>query len=184
MSDRIVVMNEGGFEQIGPPDEVYHEPSSLFVADFIGKANIFDGTVTAGGDDVVEVDTGEAVVEATADERLETGTEVGVVVRPEGVSLERIDGATAADGGDGTNATVGEVNLVQMLGGTVEYRVYTEGGNELIVTTQTGDERSARLERGDRVRIAFRADQTRVLATESVVGDVAVEDRRRREAEV
>ena len=40
MSDRIAVMNEGVVEQIGTPDEIYNRPLSLFVAGFIGSANL------------------------------------------------------------------------------------------------------------------------------------------------
>ncbi|MCG8615313.1 MAG: ATP-binding cassette domain-containing protein, partial [Desulfobacterales bacterium] len=43
MSDRIVVMNNGKIEQIGNPKEIYEEPANLFVADFIGESNFFDG---------------------------------------------------------------------------------------------------------------------------------------------
>ncbi|WP_458204566.1 ABC transporter ATP-binding protein [Haladaptatus sp. NG-SE-30] len=185
MSDRIVVMNEGGFEQIGSPDMVYHEPSSLFVADFIGKANIFYGRVADDRDETTTVDTGETIIQATANDRLEVGTNVGVVVRPEGVSLSRLEAdETVGDGGNRMNVATGEVNLVQMLGGTVEYRVYTEGGSELIVTTQAGEHRTDPFERGDRVRIEFAADQTKVLSTESIVEDLAVKNAPESEAEI
>ena len=40
MSDRIVVMNQGKIEQIGTPDEIYYQPKTVFVAEFVGKANI------------------------------------------------------------------------------------------------------------------------------------------------
>ncbi|MEG2834405.1 MAG: ATP-binding cassette domain-containing protein, partial [Ruthenibacterium sp.] len=46
MSDRIVVMNNGKFEQIGTPAEIYDHPRTAFVAGFIGTANLFSGTVT------------------------------------------------------------------------------------------------------------------------------------------
>jgi spermidine/putrescine ABC transporter ATP-binding subunit len=185
MSDRIVVMNEGGFEQIGPPEEVYHEPASLFVADFIGKANVFQGRVADSDAESVTVDTGETTLRATATERLDPGTDVGVVVRPEGVSLSRVSVEETVGDGDGReNVTTGEVNLVQMLGGIVEYRVYTEGGTELIVTTQAGEHREDPLRRGDRVRVGFTANQTKVLSTESVVEDLDVQYADEPEAEV
>lgn len=47
MSDRIVVMRDGEFEQIGRPDEIYNRPSTSFVADFVGNANILRGKVKA-----------------------------------------------------------------------------------------------------------------------------------------
>ena len=45
MSDRIAVMSEGVVEQIGTPEEIYNRPASLFVAGFIGSANLLPGTV-------------------------------------------------------------------------------------------------------------------------------------------
>ncbi|MEM9133182.1 MAG: ABC transporter ATP-binding protein [Actinomycetota bacterium] len=49
MSDRIVVMSEGHIEQVGTPEQIYRRPDSLFVADFIGKANVLPAPVLPGG---------------------------------------------------------------------------------------------------------------------------------------
>ena len=49
MADRIVVMNQGVIEQVGSPMEIYREPASPFVVDFVGKANVLEGTVTEPG---------------------------------------------------------------------------------------------------------------------------------------
>lgn len=45
MSDRIVVMKDGRFEQIGTPDEIYNHPQTSYVADFVGNANVISGVV-------------------------------------------------------------------------------------------------------------------------------------------
>ena len=45
MSDRVAVMNLGLLEQVGTPEDVYHRPRPLFVADFVGKANRFQGRI-------------------------------------------------------------------------------------------------------------------------------------------
>ena len=45
MSDRVVVMNNGVIAQIGTPEDIYNEPANAFVADFIGEANIINGTM-------------------------------------------------------------------------------------------------------------------------------------------
>ncbi|MBL8156479.1 MAG: ABC transporter ATP-binding protein, partial [Anaerolineae bacterium] len=55
LSDRIVVMNAGKIEQVGPPEEIYRYPTTRFVADFIGRANFLDTVVDA-------VEEGQAVV--------------------------------------------------------------------------------------------------------------------------
>ena len=49
MADRIVVMNQGAIDQVGTPLEVYREPATPFVADFVGKVNMLAGTVEAPG---------------------------------------------------------------------------------------------------------------------------------------
>jgi len=48
VADRIVVMNEGRIEQVGTPDEVFHQPANAFVIDFLGNVNLFHGRVEAG----------------------------------------------------------------------------------------------------------------------------------------
>jgi iron(III) transport system ATP-binding protein len=50
MSDRIVVMNKGRVEQVGTPEEVYREPATPFVADFVGRMNFIEGTLTGAGE--------------------------------------------------------------------------------------------------------------------------------------
>ena len=49
ISDRVIVMNVGVIEQIGTPQEIYDRPSSRFVADFVGSANLIKGKVTGPG---------------------------------------------------------------------------------------------------------------------------------------
>ena len=52
MSDRIAVMSQGRVEQVGPPKEIYEEPATAYVADFLGVSNLMDGRaagVTTGG---------------------------------------------------------------------------------------------------------------------------------------
>src|SRR5437016_11530971 len=48
ISDRVIVMNVGGIEQIGTPEDIYNRPRTRFVADFVGSANLIDGTVRLG----------------------------------------------------------------------------------------------------------------------------------------
>lgn len=55
MSDKIIVLNKGSIEQIGTPLEIYHQPVSRFVADFIGVANIVEAEVNSLGNDLYQV---------------------------------------------------------------------------------------------------------------------------------
>jgi spermidine/putrescine transport system ATP-binding protein len=82
MSDRIAVMNEGVVEQIGTPEEIYNRPESLFVAGFIGSANLLPGHVRESTADgcVVEVLTGQKIA---ATGRHGVGDKVSVMLRPE-----------------------------------------------------------------------------------------------------
>ena len=96
MSDRIAVMNEGRVEQIGSPQEIYHSPASVFVANFIGIANLLPGKVTRVEADRVRVwlaGDGEVSLPAGPDP-VTTGAAVTVMVRPERLRLTGKDGPT------------------------------------------------------------------------------------------
>ncbi len=87
LSDRIVVMKEGQIEQIGTPSEVYHHPSSTFVASFIGILNRLQAEVAepASGKLIIE---GQQIVHAGVLTR-KKGEKVSVALRPERISLKR-----------------------------------------------------------------------------------------------
>ena len=59
MADRIAIMSEGRFRQVGLPFEIYETPNCRFVADFIGKVNLFDGALTEDAPDYCVVTTPE-----------------------------------------------------------------------------------------------------------------------------
>ena len=80
MADRIVVMNLGAIEQVGTPLEIYREPASPFVADFIGVMNFVAGTVV--GDRAVRLGHTELACELDG---LAAGTEVTLAIRPEDI---------------------------------------------------------------------------------------------------
>ncbi len=94
MSDRIAVMNEGRVEQIGPPEEIYHSPRTVFVANFIGQANLMPAKV-------IGVMDGRAVITVCGDHRLEApvsgwepkpGTQATLMIRPERVRVVALNG--------------------------------------------------------------------------------------------
>ena len=96
LSDRIAVMNEGRIEQIGPPEEIYRDPASEFVADFIGDTNLFDAEVVdRNGSSVVRIG-GSNGFTVPADG---AHGDVSVSIRPE-------DFTFVEDGGDFTGVVM------------------------------------------------------------------------------
>jgi len=89
LSDRIIIMNKGIVEQIGTPQEIYQQPASAFVADFIGRANFMAGQVLGMDELGVAVDVfGKQLhVKGKKDRRYLRGEKVTVVVRPESITL-------------------------------------------------------------------------------------------------
>lgn len=87
MSDRVIVMNKGIVEQIGSPSEIYHQPATQFVADFIGLANIADAQVAHSGNGQVTVHCLGGVFTLATGGSFQTGQAVKVIFRPEAVEL-------------------------------------------------------------------------------------------------
>jgi spermidine/putrescine transport system ATP-binding protein len=89
MSDRIAVMNEGRVEQIGTPEEIYHSPTSVFVANFIGVANLLPAKVLqSNGRESVVVVAGDRVFPVVAGPWiLAPGSRATIMVRPERLRL-------------------------------------------------------------------------------------------------
>jgi len=89
MADRIVVMSDGRIAQIGTPVEIYRDPASSYVADFIGSMNFLHGKMGAGG----EVQVGRmkiALLDDTA-KQFAKGDDVVVCIRPEDVAVRNLE---------------------------------------------------------------------------------------------
>jgi spermidine/putrescine transport system ATP-binding protein len=94
MSDRIAVMNAGNVEQIGTPTEIYDAPSTVFVANFIGQANLWAGRQNRLDGDVAEVEVlGTTLRARPGTTRIEPGGHATLMVRPERVRVS-IDAPT------------------------------------------------------------------------------------------
>lgn len=102
MSDRIAVMNAGKVEQIGTPTEIYDRPASVFVAGFIGQANLWHGRQTGRTNrDYVEISVlGTTLRAKPGDTTIESGGRATLMVRPERVrvSVEQPSAEVAAVG--------------------------------------------------------------------------------------
>jgi spermidine/putrescine transport system ATP-binding protein len=125
MSDRLAVMADGRIEQVGTPVEVYEEPATAYVADFLGVANLLDAHASgADGHGSCRVRLGEFELRAGQGQAGSSGP-VKIVIRPERVRLETY----RADGGLAENR----------LPGMVERIVYQGASTQVIVRLPQGD---------------------------------------------
>jgi len=152
MSDRIAVMNDGRFEQVGTPTEVYEEPATQFVADFIGTANVFDGEIVAATGPRVTVDCGTVEFRATAPDGFTVGDPASVVTRPEHTMVEPSE--------EHTNTFQGEVSVSRFLGDHHECHVSLDAGGDVVgVVGPDGPTVSG----GDRVSLGVDAEDCLVV---------------------
>jgi len=105
MSDRIAVMSQGRVEQIGTPDEIYNTPASVFVAGFIGTANLLRATLreATGAGSVVQLESGQRIRGTAIDAA--PGDPVTVMLRPERL----VPSVEAPREGGGVQGTVSDV---------------------------------------------------------------------------
>jgi spermidine/putrescine transport system ATP-binding protein len=155
MSDRIAVMSEGRIEQVGPPREVYEEPATAYVADFLGVSNMMDATAAGRSNDGrcsvrlgdFELSAGRGDVEARGPVKL--------VVRPERVRVE-------PRGADAPNCIPAMVERIVYVGPTTQLVVRLASGHSLQATA-SNDREGATLASGDAVTVSLPPEALQVL---------------------
>jgi len=164
MANRIAVMEEGKVRQIDSPAQLYEYPNCRFVADFIGKMNLFEGRVAAveGGKLRVEVSGIGAldlpVPEDPAAQR--SGAEIGIAVRPEKVRVRR-----EAPGGRRV-ALRGKVSQVAYYGDISHVFLTLEGGRTISATLQNDAREAApRMQIGEGLWCYWNPGDTLVLTS-------------------
>ena len=126
MSDRIVVMREGKFEQIGTPAQVYDHPRTAFVARFVGSANILRGRAARGGSPARAELAGGAFSFLPGERTFAPGDPVTVAVRSEQVQFEPF-----RPGGEGIRAAVKEKTFA---GGMLRIAFALADGEEVVAS--------------------------------------------------
>ena len=153
MSDRIAVMNEGHVEQIGTPEEIYHQPASEFVAGFIGMANLLPAKVeSVNGTQATAVLADGTRVSAPAVEGLNRDDPAAFMIRPEWMRL-RVGTA------EGISAEV--VDLV-FQGPLIRFELKTAEGSPIVAHVGPNEDLPL-LRPGDRVQVTWEADCGRLL---------------------
>jgi putrescine transport system ATP-binding protein len=129
MADRIGVMNQGQLVQVASPAELYEQPNSRWVADFIGDVNLIEGRVVATEPDRTVVDTASGRLRATPSTDATTGSTVWIALRPEKIriSLQPPNGAT-------DNTVAGTVSDIGYLGDISLYKVRLDSGQVMKVS--------------------------------------------------
>jgi len=124
VADRIGVMDHGRLVQVATPAEIYEQPNSRWVADFIGEVNLLEGRVTEAGAQGIVIESAAAGrLRAAAPAQVKPGDTVCVALRPEKIRIAREPPATA-----GENCVGGEVASIGYLGDLSVYRVRLAGG--------------------------------------------------------
>ena len=153
MADRIVVMNHGVIEQIGSPTEVYGEPTTQFVAEFIGTMNFFAGKVLGDG----EIDVAGAKLSAPTT-GLSDGRSVTVAIRPEDILIQDVKGVEA-------NALKVKIENMEFLGSFVRAELKSDslGGKKFLADFSINLLRRLGVESGDERWVVLPPDRIRVF---------------------
>ncbi len=159
LSDRIAIMEQGQFVQIGSPNLIYENPRSKFVADFLGNINLLEATITEQNDKEIVVDCSALGSELKFDQTELTDTpELTVALRPEKVMIER-----NIPTNDDQSYIKGIVEDFGYFGNLSIYRVKTESGHVIQVSKQNRDRVEQSIKWEDEVYLSWENDSLMLL---------------------
>jgi iron(III) transport system ATP-binding protein len=148
MSDQIVIMNKGKIAQFGSPEEIYNNPNSSFVADFIGNANFIDATVAEiAKDSIIVTIQGKQVNVEKTDEVFSEGEEVALAIKPEAVDISL----------EPTGFT-GKLDVSSFLGSITEYKIEFENSFIIAIHSNTAGHTMKHFKMGEEVHVDFKKD--------------------------
>lgn len=180
MADRIAVMNKGELLQVGSPEVIYEQPSTRFVADFIGETNFIQGILQSQGSTYGKVRINSHTIDAVLGEtNLSEDESVTVAIRPEKIGVFGTDGIVRLS--EGYNPSVAEfkATLDQQPNMTVLQGVIAEvfyigtdtryqimlGDNELVARVQNFGQRHDNIYKsGEAVHVYWENENARILA--------------------
>ena len=135
MSDRIVVMNQGRFEQIGTPDEIYNHPETSYVATFVGNANILKGKVIEINGHSIVLQIGNERASVYTEKAVNIGEPLTIAVRSENILLDE----TGNDAGDNKEPE----NTSKYLHAVVKEKNFAAGQLRVLLALPDGTEITA-----------------------------------------
>ncbi|HLA28103.1 MAG TPA: ABC transporter ATP-binding protein [Syntrophales bacterium] len=152
MADQIAVMSMGRVEQIGTPQAIYHSPANIFVATFIGEANLIPGELIETGERHGTIRTSLGVFKGRlANEKMQSGAAVCCLVRPEKLSLS----------GAGENRISVTVDNILFLGESEQYLLQAVNTHlkALAISAPAG------IRKGEQAQVSFMAEDALLLPT-------------------
>jgi spermidine/putrescine ABC transporter ATP-binding subunit len=157
MADRVAVMDHGRISQIASPAELYEQPASRFVADFIGKVNLIDAAVMEVADGAI-ICQAEELGRLTVPHEGPVSGQLAIAVRPEKLKL-----SSEAPRSDGLVCTRGKVHDVAYYGDTSNIYLTTASGLELMVNVQNERRNAASLARGQELWVSWALEDMLIL---------------------
>lgn len=160
MADTVAVMNGGRVEQLGAPAELYENPQTTFVANFLGTSNLIEAEVVSDGGGQVVVSAADATLKLPTDRCATAPTSGGKIlvgVRPEKISLVHAD--EAAQIADGRNRLTGTITASSFIGVSTQFVIDSPVCPELEVYVQN-IERDPRLVPGAPVVLHWNPEHT------------------------
>ncbi|KPJ89714.1 MAG: hypothetical protein AMS17_00865 [Spirochaetes bacterium DG_61] len=157
ISDRVIVMNQGYIEQIDKPIEVYKNPKTKFVADFVGTSNFFSGEIR--GNVLSDIETGVSFKishEVLSSLKSQKGR-VSLSIRPEKILLFK-HAMNIPEDVDRTNIIEGSIEVVTFLGVIVRSLIKLKNKHLIVDITEKDFEKSL-LKMGDSVSLYFPPDE-------------------------
>ena len=149
MADTIAVMNEGRIEQMGSPADLYDNPKTAFVANFLGQSNLIEGKIIDIDGDMKVVDLFGQKVSVLKSRSVAKDSSVLFGIRPEKLRIQPDD-----HGKPGNVLTGGKISDVSYIGVSTQYQVEMPWGQELIVFEQN-DDGVPPLSKGDGVKLSW-----------------------------
>ena len=149
MADTIAVMNEGQIEQMGSPADLYDNPETAFVANFLGQSNLIKGTISGNDGDNQIIDLFGQKISLRKNRSHAVDNSIYAGIRPEKFRISRLETATS-----GNVLTGGKVEDVSYIGVSTQYQVLMPWGQELMVFEQN-DDGVPPLEKGDAVTLSW-----------------------------
>ena len=149
MADTIAVMNEGQIEQMGSPAELYDNPETAFVANFLGQSNLIKGTISGNDGDSIIADLYGQKISLPKRRSHATDNSIYAGIRPEKFRISLLNTPVS-----GNVLSGGHIEDVSYIGVSTQYQVAMPWGQELIVFEQN-DDGVAPFKKGDAVNISW-----------------------------